>query len=175
MYQDRGQVVLNLKENKAIPKDLANRDFQEFQKWLSEGNEPIPGYVPQDCINPETFEVDKNCAFRKIKKQKRKELLRLEKQRLQKICNEYEYNDLADIQICAQRERSGEEEETEAQELENWWYIYDDLVWNWVNNLQNIQDIDELLAIDVKAVEEDLYNQSIQTNPLPLKESKDGV
>ncbi|WP_297456139.1 hypothetical protein [Persephonella sp.] len=171
MYQDKGQTILNLKENKAIPKDPANRDFQEFQKWLTEGNKPIPEYVPNDCINMETFEVDENCVFQKIKEQKRKEILQFEKQRFQKICDEYDYNDLADIQFCAQKEKSGEEEGTEAQDLENWWYAYDSLIWDWINNdLQVIATLDKLLSLDMKAIEQQIFDQSIQTAPLPSGE-----
>jgi hypothetical protein len=29
-------------DNTFIPVDLANRDYQEYLKWLAEGNEPLP-------------------------------------------------------------------------------------------------------------------------------------
>ena len=35
-------VVQRLSDNTYIPFDPANTDYQEFLRWLSEGNEPIP-------------------------------------------------------------------------------------------------------------------------------------
>ena len=34
--------VLLIDENKTIPLDPANADYQAYLKWLSEGNEPLP-------------------------------------------------------------------------------------------------------------------------------------
>jgi len=95
-------------------------------------------------------------------------LLSFEKQRVQKILDIYGYISLADIQICAQKERSGEEEGTEAQDLENWWYTYDNLIWSYIDNdLSAFTSVDELLQIDMKNIEEQIYQQSIQQSPLP--------
>ena len=33
-------------ENISIPFDPANQDFVEYQKWLSEGNSPLPADEP---------------------------------------------------------------------------------------------------------------------------------
>ena len=34
--------VMRLTDNAFIPFDLANTDYQEYLKWLEEGNTPLP-------------------------------------------------------------------------------------------------------------------------------------
>ena len=83
-------------------------------------------------------------------------------QRLKDILNKYSYYSLGDVQFYASQN------DTEAQALLDWYKAYDDLIWSWIDNdLPNYQTVEELLQIDLKALEEDLFNQSVQTSPLP--------
>lgn len=34
--------VLRTRDNAVIPFDVDNRDYQEYLKWLAEGNTPLP-------------------------------------------------------------------------------------------------------------------------------------
>ena len=91
-----------------------------------------------------------------------KQLLKLQRQRLQNILDQYGYNGLADIQLYTSQN------DAEAQALLDWYSAYDDAIWQYIDNdLQAITTLDELLALDLKAVEQQIFDQSIQTAPLP--------
>ena len=36
------EIILRLQDNACIPFDPDNRDYQEYLKWLAEGNKPEP-------------------------------------------------------------------------------------------------------------------------------------
>jgi hypothetical protein len=36
------QITFENGEQWAVPKDIGNRHYQEYLKWLAEGNEPLP-------------------------------------------------------------------------------------------------------------------------------------
>ena len=39
--------VKRIADNAFIPFDHANTDYQEYLKWLAEGNEPLPADAPE--------------------------------------------------------------------------------------------------------------------------------
>jgi hypothetical protein len=43
-----GETILRLTDNAFIPPDPANTDFQAYQSWLEEGNEPEPYVAPPE-------------------------------------------------------------------------------------------------------------------------------
>ena len=42
--------IIDLEKNCWIPVDPANTDYQEYLKWLAEGNEPLPADEPEDQL-----------------------------------------------------------------------------------------------------------------------------
>ncbi len=88
----------------------------------------------------------------------------LAKQRLERILDEYSYNGLADVQFYANQATPDQE----AQSILNWYSEYDTQIWSYIDNdLQSITNIEELLQIDMKNIEQQIYEQSIATSPLP--------
>ena len=39
-------LIVRISDNAFIPFDPANTDYQEYLKWLAEGNEPLPADEP---------------------------------------------------------------------------------------------------------------------------------
>ena len=46
MTGEEAQCIKRLTDNAFIPFDPANTDYQEYLKWLAEGNEPLPADEP---------------------------------------------------------------------------------------------------------------------------------
>ena len=42
IFNNQTKQVQRLSDDAFIPFDLANRDYQEYLKWLEEGNTPLP-------------------------------------------------------------------------------------------------------------------------------------
>ena len=83
-------------------------------------------------------------------------------QRLKGILNKYSYYSLADVQFYANQN------DEEAQAILSWYQAYDDAIWNWIDNeVSNITDLDNLLNLDMKAIEQQIFDQAIQIKPLP--------
>ncbi|WP_297452598.1 hypothetical protein [Persephonella sp.] len=86
------------------------------------------------------------------------QLTQLEEDRLKLILKKSGYNEV-DILFYANQGDS------EAKGILDWYSTYDTLIWNWIDQILPV--IKDLQSVDVKAVEEDLFNQSVKTNPLP--------
>ena len=41
-FGNEPQAIFRISDNAFIPFDPANTDYQEYLKWLAEGNEPLP-------------------------------------------------------------------------------------------------------------------------------------
>ena len=41
-FSNKESVILRVSDNAFIPFDPANTDYQEYLKWVAEGNEPLP-------------------------------------------------------------------------------------------------------------------------------------
>ena len=74
MYKLTENGIIRLSDNIFIPLDPTNRHYQEYLQWLNRGNQPIPEYVPIECINKATYEVDNECVTTKLKNKLLQEL-----------------------------------------------------------------------------------------------------
>lgn len=102
-------------------------------------------------------------------------LIHLAKQRVDNVLQRYGYNSLGDVIFYANQN------DTEAEQILTWYSNangngYDDLIWDWIaQNLDPIingtaqKTVDEVLQLcqDLVAVEEQIFQQSVQNNPLP--------
>ena len=101
--------------------------------------------------------------------QLQKQLLNLEKQRINQILDQYGYNGLADVQFYANQTTP----DPEAQAILTFYSNangngYDDLIWDWITNtLPTYKTLKKLLSLDMKQVEQQIFDQAVANNPLP--------
>ena len=99
-----------------------------------------------------------------IKEEIKIQLLQLQRRRLNQILDTYGYISLSDVQFYANQTTPDQE----AVALLNWYSSYDDLIWQYIDNdLTAFTNIDELLQIDIKNIEQKIFEQSIKVSPLP--------
>jgi len=140
MYKLAKNGVIRLSDNAFIPNDPANKDWQEYQEWLKQGNTPELEYTPQE-----------------LRQKLQSEMLTLRQQRINNIItNQYGYDNLADVQTYLNYPNL----QAECKALINWYLTYDDLVWDWVDNILPTITDEDLHTIDVNLVEQDLFNQT---------------
>ncbi len=152
MYKLAENGVIRLSDNAFIPEDPANKDWQEYQKWLSEGNTPKPQYTTTE-----------------LRDQLRAKMLALRSARISKVLSSpnAQYDGLADVKLYA------ELGDTDAQAILQWYTNtnangYDDLIWVYIDSIPNMtknQVTNDLQ--NVEAIEEQIFQQAVQNNPLP--------
>ena len=70
----QGTTILRLTDNAFIPPDPANRDYQEYLEWISEGNTPLP---PEPLPEPEPLTPEQKLEASGLTVEELKELLGL--------------------------------------------------------------------------------------------------
>ena len=68
------ETIKRLSDNAFIPPDPANTDYQEYLKWLEEGNEPLP---PDPTPEPEPPTAQQKLEAAGLSIEELKELLGL--------------------------------------------------------------------------------------------------
>jgi len=88
-------------------------------------------------------------------------VLWLEGKRVKEVLSDYGYTSLADVMYYAQVQN-----DEEAKALLNWYSNpkgsgYDDLIWDWIDNeLPKYQAVEELLSIDLKQIEAQIFEKT---------------
>jgi len=75
MYQlTSGDTIVRLTDNAFIPPDPANTDYQQYLKWLEEGNTPLP---PDPIPEPEPLTAQQKLEAAGLTVEELKDLLGL--------------------------------------------------------------------------------------------------
>lgn len=152
MYKLAESGVIRLSDGAFIPEDLANKDWQEYQEWLAQGNKPQPQFTTAE-----------------LKEQLRAKMLALRSARINSVLSSpnAQYDGLADVKLYA------ELGDQDAQKILAWYTNtnangYDDLIWAYIDSIPNMtktQVTNDLQNADT--IEDQIFQQSVQNNPLP--------
>ena len=71
MYKLTGSGVQRLEDNAYIPNCADNRDWQEYQQWLKEGNEPLP--IDPPLINNAIYIVNGQARQQRIQREQQRQ------------------------------------------------------------------------------------------------------
>ena len=152
MYKSAENGVIRLSDHAFIPEDPANKDWQEYQKWLSEGNKPQPQHTTAE-----------------LRDRLRAKMLALRSARISKVLNSpnAQYDGLADVKLYADLG------DTDAQAILQWYTNtnangYDDLIWVYIDSIPNMTKTQVTNDLkNAEAIEDQIFQQSVQNNPLP--------
>jgi len=89
----------------------------------------------------------------------------LEDKRITTIASKHGYTNFADVltPLVDALLLGQQVTDQEAKTLYQWYKIYDDLIWNWIDNtLTKVQSIDELVKLDLKEIEQTLFEESLR-------------
>jgi len=139
MYKLAEGGVIRLADGAFIPADDRNKDWQEYQEWLSQGNTPMPQFNLQE-----------------LRTKIRAEILSLREGRIQSILRSPEnmYDSLADVLFYAQL---GDQD---AQKILDWYKVYDDLIWNFLDLTLPTLSETQLQSLNPATLEESLFKDS---------------
>ena len=152
MYKLAQNGVIKLSDNAFIPEDPANKDWQEYQQWLAQGNKPQPQYTTAE-----------------LREQLRTKMLALRSARINSVLNSpnAQYDGLADVKLYA------ELGDTDAQKILAWYTNasangYDDLIWAYIDSIPNMTKTQVANDLqNAETIEEQIFQQSVQNNQLP--------
>ncbi len=111
--------------------------------------------------NPTQFEEKAilNLTLDELKEVVKDTLLWLQKQRLNNVLSAYSYNSFSDVMLYANKQNDPSQQEAKA--ILSWYLDYDSKIWDYIQNeIPKFTDLDSLYSIDIKAVEEDLYDRT---------------
>ena len=127
----------------------------------------VGSFVYENVTNDELIQFITQSTKTELIQMVKDTMLVLARDRLRKVLETYGYNSLGDVQLYASQN------DTEAQAILNWYTNansngYDDLIWNYIDTLPNKTKTEILNDLqDLMAVEEQLFQQAVQNNPLP--------
>jgi len=92
-------------------------------------------------------------------------LLWLQNKRVRDVLSQYDYLDMGDLLDTANN--PSDPDNAEATAILNWYRAYYTEIDSQVSVIQGKQKIDTLLQLDLKAMEEQAFQNAVSSNPLP--------